>query len=75
MPEEALIEDCRALTVPTLIIDGMADNRPRWAVDSLEQALPSVTRVRLPGVGHVPWLEAPDAFRGALVDFLTVSGS
>ncbi|WP_409492926.1 alpha/beta fold hydrolase [Amycolatopsis sp. cmx-11-12] len=70
VPEETLIEACRALTVPTLIVDGMADNRPRWAVDSLEQALPSVTRVRLPGVGHVPWLEAPDAFRAAVADFL-----
>lgn len=61
----------RAEAVPTLIVDGTADNRPRWAVDSLEQALPAVTRVRLSGVGHVPWLEAPDEFRTALLDFLS----
>jgi proline iminopeptidase len=71
--EQELVEACRALTVPVLIIDGAADNRPRWAVDSLEGALPSATRVRLPGVGHVPWLEAPDAFRAAVHDFLTRS--
>ncbi|MDX3195195.1 alpha/beta hydrolase [Streptomyces sp. MN03-5084-2B] len=69
--EQELVEACRALTVPVLIIDGEADNRPRWAVDSLERALPSVTRVRLPGVGHVPWLEAPDEFRTAVAGFLT----
>ena len=70
--EEDLIEACQALAVPTLIVDGMADTRPRWAVDSLAEALPVVTRVRLSGVGHVPWLEAPDEFRAALLDFLGV---
>ncbi|OXM53343.1 alpha/beta hydrolase [Amycolatopsis thailandensis] len=74
VPESELVEACRSLRVPTLIVDGTADNRPRWAVDSLEQALPSVTRVRLPGVGHVPWLEAPDAFRAAVTDFLVRHG-
>ncbi|MEV6909327.1 alpha/beta hydrolase [Amycolatopsis sp. NPDC051071] len=70
VPESELVEACRALRVPTLIVDGMADNRPRWAVDSLEAALPVVTRVRLPGAAHLPWLEAPDEFRVALLDFL-----
>ncbi|WP_043848151.1 alpha/beta fold hydrolase [Amycolatopsis keratiniphila] len=76
VPEAELVSACRSLRVPTLIVDGMADNRPRWAVDSLERALPSVTRVRLDGVGHVPWLEAPGEFRAAVTDFLTglVSG-
>lgn len=71
VPEDDLVEACRALAVPTLIVDGTADNRPRSAVDSLEQALPAVTRVRLSGVGHVPWLEAPDEFRTVLLDFLS----
>ncbi|RSN41823.1 alpha/beta hydrolase [Amycolatopsis sp. WAC 04197] len=76
VPEAELVAACRSLRVPTLIVDGMADNRPRWAVDSLEQALPSVTRVRFDGVGHVPWLEAPGEFRAAVTDFLAglVSG-
>jgi proline iminopeptidase len=71
VPEEKLIAACRALAVPVLIVDGLGDNRPRWAVDSLERALPAVTRVRLPGAGHVPWLEAPEEFRAAVTDFLT----
>jgi proline iminopeptidase len=69
--DEAAIETaCRALRVPTLILEGAEDNRPRWAVDSLAAALPHVTRVTLPGVGHLPWLEAPDAALPPLRDFL-----
>lgn len=71
VPEPELVSACESLRVPTLIVDGMADNRPRWAVDSLEQALPSVRRVRFEDVGHVPWLEAPAEFRAAVTEFLT----
>jgi proline iminopeptidase len=48
---------CQALDIPVLIIDGDADIRPRWAVDSLHQALPNAERVSLPGAGHLPWVE------------------
>jgi len=44
--------------------------RPRWAVDSLERALPDVRRVVLPGAGHIPWLEKPGEFAGHLLGFL-----
>jgi proline iminopeptidase len=46
------------------------DVRPRWAVDSLERALPRVTRVRIDEAGHLPWMEAPDRFRAAVREFL-----
>jgi len=68
--EDELIEECRGLEIPVLIIDGERDLRPRWAVDSLERALPRVARVTLPGVGHIPWLEQPAEFTGHLLDFL-----
>jgi len=68
--EPELVAACRTLTVPTLIIDGAQDLRPRWGVDSLAQALPNVSRVVLPDAGHVPWLDAPGEFRAALLDFL-----
>ncbi len=68
--EDELIEQCRGLEVPVLIIDGARDLRPRWAVDSLERALPRVTRVVLPDAGHIPWLERPEAFTRHLLDFL-----
>jgi proline iminopeptidase len=68
--EAPLIAECRALGVPVLIIDGAADLRPRWAVDSLERALPRVTRVVFPDVGHVPWLEVPGAFGSVVAEWL-----
>jgi proline iminopeptidase len=64
--EPELEAACRELEVPTLILDGARDSRPRWAVDSLERALPQVTRVRIEGAGHLPWMEAPDRFRVAI---------
>ena len=68
--EADLFTACQALSVPVLIIDGAADLRPRWAVDSLEQALPRVTRVIFPDAGHVPWLEVPAEFTSVLQHFL-----
>lgn len=71
LEEHDVLAFCRALDVPTLIIDGAHDIRPRWGVDSLEQALPDVRRVTLADAGHVPWAEDPDGFRDAVVDFVT----
>ena len=62
---------CAALTVPTLIVDGTEDIRPRRAVDSLAQALPVVSRVALAGAGHLPWVEDPTGFRSVVGEFLT----
>ena len=56
-----LAESCRRVDVPTLIVDGTADIRPRDAVDSLAAALPSVRRVALEAAGHLPWVERPSA--------------
>lgn len=68
--EPEMVAACRTLALPALIIDGAQDLRPRWAVDSLAQALPAVTRVVLPQAGHIPWLDAPAEFLAALRDFL-----
>jgi len=66
LTEADLVERCRALTVPTLIIDGALDLRPRWAVDSLADALPNMTRVTLKSAAHMPWLDDPAGFAAAL---------
>ncbi|MFD7609050.1 alpha/beta fold hydrolase [Streptomyces mirabilis] len=60
---------CRALTVPTLIVDGACDPRPRSAVDSLHEALPVADRVTLPDTGHVPWLESPELLRQVILEY------
>jgi proline iminopeptidase len=65
-----LLEACRTLAVPVLLVDGAHDIRPRWAVDSLERALPANRRVVLDGAGHLPWVEEPAAFRSAVTGFL-----
>lgn len=64
-----LAERVRGLNVPTLIVDGVRDLRPRWAVDSLAEALPDVTRVRIADAGHFPWLDEPEEFAAALRGF------
>ncbi|MGP3954856.1 alpha/beta fold hydrolase [Nonomuraea sp. 3N208] len=61
---------CESLQVPTLIVDGAQDIRPRRSVDSLERALPRVSRVALPQASHVPWVDDPDGFRTAVTAFL-----
>ncbi|MFC0545086.1 alpha/beta fold hydrolase [Kutzneria chonburiensis] len=66
-----LRDRCAALEVPTLIVDGAEDIRPRSAVDSLAQALPAVSRVSLTGAGHLPWVEDPTGFRSAVGGFLS----
>jgi proline iminopeptidase len=65
-----LEERVRALDVPVLIVDGLSDLRPRSAVDSLAAALPRVARVKIADAGHFPWLDAPEAFEGALSGWL-----
>jgi proline iminopeptidase len=69
---DVLLRSCQTLQVPVLLVDGAYDLRPRWAVDSLERALPSARRVVLTGAGHLPWVEAPAAFRAAVTGFLSV---
>jgi proline iminopeptidase len=69
--EDELVRECQRLFVPTLILEGAQDIRPRWAVDSLASALPLVTRVSLDNLGHVPWLEAPGRTASALRPFLS----
>jgi proline iminopeptidase len=61
---------CRALRVPTLIIDGALDIRPRTAVDFLHRCLPQVRRTTL-NAGHLPWVEDPDGFQQTVAAFLT----
>ncbi len=72
-PEPAvdLLPQLRTLEVPTLIIVGEHDficgpvwNRP------IVDAIPAVTYAEIPGVGHFPQYEAPEAFRRVVVDWV-----
>ena len=57
--------------IPTLILWGSEDSWvPISASESLRDALPAATYVVLPGLGHVPFEEAPAAFTTALQEWL-----
>lgn len=68
--EEDLVQRCRDLAVPTLIVDGALDLRPRWSVDSLAAALPDATRVVFESAGHFPWVDQPEGFAQSLRRFI-----
>ncbi|HEX5997715.1 MAG TPA: alpha/beta hydrolase [Jiangellales bacterium] len=67
--ERSVPERLAALDVPVLAIFGGAD--PRWDPSSARQygAVPNARVELLPGVGHVPMVEAPKATSKLLLDF------
>jgi proline iminopeptidase len=58
-----------ALRVPILIVHGEDDPIPMQTVEELAR-LTGAALHRLPRCGHVPYVEAPEAFEAALDDFL-----
>ena len=60
-----------AIEVPTLIVWGLADFvLPRSLMDGIEQHIPNVTIVDLPGCGHFVPEECPDGLADAIARFL-----
>lgn len=68
-----MLAAARELDVPVRIVHGVGDPRPVWAVQPLAQALPNAELVVLDGVGHLPWVEDPNAFRRTTRDFIATS--
>ncbi len=59
------------ITCPTLIIAGEQDQLMPFAeTQRMAQTIPGARLVRIPGAGHMPNLEAPNAFNTALSTFL-----
>lgn len=69
LAERSVPERLAALAVPVLVICGAAD--PRWEPSSAHQydAVPKARVEMLPGVGHLPILEAPGATSELLLGF------
>jgi 3-oxoadipate enol-lactonase len=67
-PPAARLGEIRA---PTLAIVGERDLPDFHAIAGLiERAIPGARRVVLPGVGHIPNMEAPERFNALVQDFL-----
>lgn len=60
----------RRVNAPTLIIHGSADPLPVASARAWAAALPDARLLLLQGVGHFPYLEAPDAFFPAVDAYL-----
>nr|WP_233571376.1 alpha/beta hydrolase [Nocardiopsis sp. Huas11] len=67
--DRSVPERLATLGVPVLVIFGAAD--PRWEPSSAHQydVVPNTRVEQLPGVGHMPMLEAPEATSELLLDF------
>ncbi|WP_431774416.1 alpha/beta fold hydrolase [Streptomyces cucumeris] len=70
LAEQSVPERLTALGLPVLVVFGAAD--PRWDPASARQydVVPDVRVEMLPGVGHMPTLEAPEAVGRLLLDFV-----
>ncbi|MDS4026156.1 MAG: alpha/beta hydrolase [Candidatus Contendobacter sp.] len=68
---DTMLEDGPPIWIPTLVLWG-ADDRI-FAVEGLDRLsyrFPRGKRVKLPGTGHLPLLENPEATTGIYLDFL-----
>ena len=64
------IAEFSGLETPTLILHGEKDPVPIGGSEDWVRALPRAELVRLAGVGHMPWLEAPERFFPVIRRFL-----
>jgi 3-oxoadipate enol-lactonase len=70
-PERPALPRLGEIAVPTLIVAGEQDIADVHAhCGAVEAAIPGARRVVLPGSGHVPHLEVPEAFNRVLLEFL-----
>ena len=59
------------LRVPTLVIHGERDLIPVECARHIAETVPGARLVVLGEAGHFSYIDAPDAVRAAVVDFLT----
>jgi pimeloyl-ACP methyl ester carboxylesterase len=58
------------IKAPALVITGQLDPWGAGGAGELASHLADARVVVLPDVGHMPWMEGPEAFRRAVLDFL-----
>ena len=66
----------RTISCPTLVVAGELDiNAPRAAAEIITGAIRGASLKMMPGVGHFPPFEAPEAFNAILRSFLATAGA
>ena len=66
----ALPTQVARIAAPTLVLDGEADLRPRWARARIAELIPTGRPLTIEQAGHEPWVEQPEATARALRQFL-----
>jgi proline iminopeptidase len=66
-------EQARALPMPRLVVHGEKDFIPYAGSEAWAEGNPNARLLVMPGVGHFPTVEAPDAFFAAVETFLSGS--
>jgi 3-oxoadipate enol-lactonase len=75
LPERPALPRLGEIAVPTLIVTGEQDIADVHAHSgAIEAGISGARRVVLPGSGHVPYLEVPEAFHGVVREFLAGVG-
>lgn len=65
-----LLDLCRGIASPVLLVHGQDDPRPVSYTDEILAALPHSSRVVIPAAGHSPWAEQPAETSAAVRKFL-----
>ncbi len=66
-----LVAALREVRAPVLVVAGAEDRlTPPAAARAVAACFPDAQLHELPGVGHYPWVEAPEEFRRLVVEFL-----
>ncbi len=67
----ALLAQLGQVQSPVLVVGGERDAVTGVeAVHAVAASFPDARTVVLPGAGHFPWIDEPDAFREAVAEFL-----
>jgi pimeloyl-ACP methyl ester carboxylesterase len=69
-PEVYLGDDLSRITAPTLLVWGEHDMAPADAGRAVAGRIPNARFEYLPGIGHFPFLEAPERTAELIQDFL-----
>ncbi|MBC7680520.1 MAG: alpha/beta hydrolase [Pseudorhodobacter sp.] len=71
-----LLDGLREVTAPVLVVGGQHDALTGLeSVELVARCFPVASASVIPGAGHFPWVDEPDAFRDVVATFLRTVGS